>query len=70
MQLDDDGRVDENFYNVLPFGPDNIVQHLLIQTDGKIIVSGLFDSYSGLFAGRIVRLKGMTSTRAPDGCTA
>jgi hypothetical protein len=68
--LNEDGSVDEEFYNIPPIGPDNTVHNLLIQTDGKIIVSGLFDNYSGLFSGRIIRLKGMTSSRSPDGCAA
>lgn len=63
-QLEAEGRLDEDLYTVLPFGPDNTVQHLLIQTDGKIIVSGLFDAYNGLFSGRIIRLLGMTSARS------
>lgn len=64
VQLNEDGTVDEDFYNIASFGPDNTVQNLLIQADGKIVVSGLFDSYSGLFSGRIIRLKGMTSSRS------
>lgn len=62
VQLKEGGLLDEGFSNVPPFGPDNTVQHLLIQNDGKIIVSGIFANYSGLVAGRIVRLLGMTSS--------
>ena len=60
-QLGAGGSLDDSFYTIPPFGPDAAVQHLLIQADGKIIVSGLFDGYSGLVTGRITRLLGMTS---------
>ncbi len=40
----------------------------MIQTDGKIIVSGLFDGYNGLVTGRITRLLGMTSSYSAEGC--
>lgn len=69
-QLEAGGALDDGFYNITPAGPDNIVQHLSIQPDGKILVSGLFDNYNGLFAGRVVRLLGMTSSYSADGCTA
>lgn len=67
-QLEAGGTLDNGFYNIAPAGPDNIVQHLLIQPDGKIIVSGLFDSYTGLFTGRLTRLLGMTSSYSAEGC--
>lgn len=67
-QIEAGGALDDGFYNVTPAGPDNTVQHLLIQPDGKIIVSGLFDSYTGLFTGRLTRLLGMTSSYSAEGC--
>lgn len=62
--------MDPYFSNVLPVGPDNIVQKIVIEQDGKIIVTGQFAKYSDLTTGRIVRLRGMTSALSPAGCPA
>jgi uncharacterized delta-60 repeat protein len=54
VRLNPDGSTD-NTFNV-GTGADNWVYSIVIQPDGKILVGGLFSSYNGTSAGKIVRL--------------
>jgi uncharacterized delta-60 repeat protein len=54
VRLNPDGSTD-NTFNV-GTGADNWVYSIAIQPDGKILVGGLFSSYNGTSAGKIVRL--------------
>ena len=55
-RLNSDGTLDTDFSSNIGTGPNSYVQALAIQSDGKIIVGGNFDSYSGVPKGRILRL--------------
>ncbi|NBU82162.1 MAG: hypothetical protein EBS55_11000, partial [Flavobacteriaceae bacterium] len=58
LRLHSDGSIDNTFVTGLGF--DGTVLTTAIQTDGKILVGGLFTTYSGTSANRIIRLN-------PDG---
>jgi uncharacterized delta-60 repeat protein len=49
-----DGSIDDTFE--IGTGFDNDVYTMAVQTDGKILVGGLFESYNGTPAGKIIRL--------------
>ena len=49
-----DGSIDNTFN--IGTGFDNDVYTMAVQTDGKILVGGLFESYNGTPAGKIIRL--------------
>jgi uncharacterized delta-60 repeat protein len=49
-----DGSIDDTFD--IGTGFDNDVYTMAVQTDGKILVGGLFESYNGTPAGKIIRL--------------
>jgi uncharacterized delta-60 repeat protein len=54
IKLNSDGSIDSSFdYGT---GFDNFVFNVLIQSDGKIICTGLFTNYNGISANRIIRL--------------
>jgi uncharacterized delta-60 repeat protein len=54
IRLNSDGSVDETFD--IGFGFNNTVFSIVLQSDGKILVGGAFDSYNGETANRIIRL--------------
>ena len=54
VRLNTDGSVDSSF--IIGGGFNFHVKYLSIQTDGKIIVGGRFNSYSGVSQNRIARL--------------
>jgi uncharacterized delta-60 repeat protein len=54
IRLNTDGSVDTSF--VIGTGFNNSIETIKLQTDGKILVGGLFTSYNGLFKYRIIRL--------------
>jgi uncharacterized delta-60 repeat protein len=54
-RLNADGSLDNSFSP--GSGPNNIVEAVAIQTDGKIIAGGLFSSFDGVSNGRLVRLE-------------
>lgn len=54
IRLNNDGSYDPSFS--IGSGFDGVVEELLIQSDGKIIVAGNFDNYNDTIAGNIIRL--------------
>jgi len=54
IRLNTDGSVDTSF--VYGIGFDSVVLSVAIQTDGKIVVGGLFSYYNGTNANEIIRL--------------
>jgi uncharacterized delta-60 repeat protein len=54
IRLNDDGSIDNSF--VIGTGFNNYVNTIALQSDGKILVGGLFSSYSGVSSNRIIRL--------------
>ena len=54
IRLNSDGSVDSSFN--IGTGFSNNVRTLALQSDGKIIVGGIFTSYNGVSANRIIRL--------------
>jgi uncharacterized delta-60 repeat protein len=54
IRLNSDGSVDNTF--TIGTGFDNLVTTTQIQSDGKILVGGLFTSYSGISSNYIIRL--------------
>jgi uncharacterized delta-60 repeat protein len=54
IKLNSDGTIDNTFN--IGTGFDDIVSDIELQSDGKIIVTGQFTSYSGVSKNRIVRL--------------
>jgi uncharacterized delta-60 repeat protein len=54
IRLNSDGLRDTSFN--IGSGFDNTVQAITIQPDGKILIGGLFTSYNGTTANRIIRL--------------
>jgi uncharacterized delta-60 repeat protein len=53
-RLHDDGSLDTGFNPGM--GADNIVTQIVVQADGKIIISGSFAFYNGISRNRIARL--------------
>ncbi len=53
-RLNADGTLDNTFSP--GSGPNNIVQAVALQSDGKIIAGGVFASFNGVSTGRLVRL--------------
>ena len=56
VRLNSDGTVDTTFYTNLGTGFNNYVYSVKVQSDGKIIVGGLFTSFNGNTTKRLVRL--------------
>ena len=56
VRLNSDGTRDTAFPTYAGTGPNSTVYSIAIQSDGKILVGGLFSGWSGVTAGRIVRL--------------
>jgi uncharacterized delta-60 repeat protein len=54
IRLNTDGSIDASF--VIGSGFNGTIQPIQLQTDGKILVGGLFTSYSGVSSGRVIRL--------------
>jgi uncharacterized delta-60 repeat protein len=54
-RLHSDGTLD-NTFNPSGSGPDIWVSDLVLQTDGKILISGVFTSYNGVSRQKIARL--------------
>jgi uncharacterized delta-60 repeat protein len=53
-RLHPDGSLDETFNPGL--GPNNVVYAMAVQSDGKVIIGGLFTTYNGLSQPRIARI--------------
>jgi len=53
-RLNADGSLDNSFSPGT--GPNNIVQDVALQANGKIIAGGVFSSFNGVSTGRLVRL--------------
>jgi uncharacterized delta-60 repeat protein len=53
-RLNEDGSLDLSFNPVA--GPNNIVNALAIQQDGRIVIGGVFTSYNGTITNRVTRL--------------
>jgi uncharacterized delta-60 repeat protein len=47
LRLNADGTLDNTFNNGTTAGPDNIVQTLAVQADGKVLAGGTFTAYNG-----------------------
>ena len=57
LRLNGDGSVDPSFIApVVTFGGFPLVRNILVQPDGKILVTGAFDTFNGVSRSRIVRL--------------
>jgi uncharacterized delta-60 repeat protein len=54
IRLNSDGSIDTDFS--IGNGFDDIVIHIAVQSDGKILVGGQFGSYNGTSSDRIIRL--------------
>jgi uncharacterized delta-60 repeat protein len=54
LRLNADGSLDATFSP--GSGPNNIVEAVAIQPDGKIVVGGLFGSFNGVSTGKLTRL--------------
>jgi len=54
VRLNSDGTIDNTF--TVGTGPDNAVQDIKIQDNGKILIGGNFTTYDGSATGRIARL--------------
>jgi uncharacterized delta-60 repeat protein len=54
IRLNTNGSIDTSFN--IGTGFSNLVNAITIQNDGKILVGGSFDTFSGISAGRIIRL--------------
>jgi len=54
-RLNSDGSVDNSFLNGLP-GPDNVVNAVVLQPDGKILIGGAFGLVNGTARSRMARL--------------
>jgi len=67
LRLNADGSIDAGFNTGTGF--NNAIYALAIQSDGKIIVGGLFTQYNGVFVDRIVRLNSDGSIDASYLCT-
>ncbi|WP_299282405.1 delta-60 repeat domain-containing protein [uncultured Porphyromonas sp.] len=55
MRLNADGSADDTF-NVGGTGVDGVVTNIALQSDGKILVIGVFTTYNGTPVGQIIRL--------------
>lgn len=53
-RLNADGTLDNSFNPGL--GPDNVIYAMALQSDGKVIIGGLFTSYDGVTRQRIARI--------------
>ena len=56
VRLNSDGTLDTTFTTNIGTGANSSVNVIAIQSDGKILVSGLFTTWKGTTVGRIVRL--------------
>jgi uncharacterized delta-60 repeat protein len=54
IRLNSDGSKDTSF--VIGTGFNNVVSSIVLQSDGKILVGGVFTSYNGVASNRIIRL--------------
>ncbi|MEI6197654.1 MAG: Calx-beta domain-containing protein, partial [Verrucomicrobiota bacterium] len=55
-RLNVDGSVDTNFNASLGVGPNNSVNAIVIQPDGRVLVGGSFTNFNGTALNRLVRL--------------
>lgn len=55
-RLESNGAVDTTFQTGPPNGPNNVVQSVGLQTDGKVLLGGFFNLVSGVARSRIARL--------------
>ena len=55
-RLNSDGSLDSTFWSNMGAGFDEAVSAIAVQPDGKIVVTGGFDTFNGANARRIVRL--------------
>jgi uncharacterized delta-60 repeat protein len=60
VRLGSDGAIDKNFTTNIGTGPLGIVSTIAIQTNGKILIAGNFETFNGATVNSIVRLN-------PDG---
>lgn len=56
VRLEEDGTIDSSFNTGSGFD-GSIIGGIKLQDDGKILVGGSFSSYTGVYAGRIIRLE-------------
>jgi uncharacterized delta-60 repeat protein len=60
IRLNTNGSVDSSFNIGTGFSPfiagNNLVQTIIVQTDGKVLLGGVFSSYNGTAANNIIRL--------------
>jgi uncharacterized delta-60 repeat protein len=56
VRLNSDGTRDTVFTTNTGTGPANIVETIAIQSDGKIVIGGVFSTFNGVTVNRIVRL--------------
>jgi uncharacterized delta-60 repeat protein len=56
VRLNTDGTEDTDFYTNLGTGFNSTIRTLAVQSDGKILVGGLFSSLNGVTRNRLVRL--------------
>ncbi|MBC3759917.1 T9SS type A sorting domain-containing protein [Hyunsoonleella sp. SJ7] len=54
VRLNKDGTLDNNFD--AGTGPDNAINAMVVQDDGKIVIGGQFKRYNGILASRLARL--------------
>ena len=54
VKLNSDGSVDNSFN--IGTGPNNLIQTMALQTDGKIIVAGSFTSFNAINSRRLARI--------------
>lgn len=57
IRLEEDGSIDTSFSVGTGFNLVSLLGGLALQNDGKILVGGGFTSYTGVYAGRIIRLE-------------
>jgi uncharacterized delta-60 repeat protein len=56
VRLNSDGTRDTPFTTNTGTGPANVVETIAIQSDGKIVIGGVFSTFNGVTVNRIVRL--------------
>jgi uncharacterized delta-60 repeat protein len=56
VRLNEDGTIDSSFMAIVQSGFNSFVNALSIQSDGKILVGGFFDSYKNIASKGIARL--------------
>lgn len=63
------GTIDSSFNTNIGLGPNSIVYALGLQSDGKIVVGGSFDSLNGVGRNRVARLNNTASLGLTDNLT-